>query len=68
MTDLCTCAKCGRVTGIDELDAKPSPTRLLRLVRLLRGQLFMLRYAADRGYDFDRLECRDCYGPGYVEF
>lgn len=61
------CAECGWRLPLHLLDAKPTMTLWLRLVSLFRGQKFMLRYAADRGYDFDRLECRACYGDGYVE-
>jgi len=59
------CYCCHRVAHIDQLDAKPFPTVWLWLVRLFLGQRQMLRYAADRGYDFDHMECAECYGPGY---
>jgi hypothetical protein len=36
-----------------------------RLERQRVGQIEALARAADRNEDFDRLECRDCYGPGY---
>lgn len=61
------CEECGVRYPLHCLDAKPTMTFWLRLVSLFRGQKFTLRYAADRGYDFDRLECRACYGDGYVE-
>ncbi|NKW09976.1 hypothetical protein HGG76_11745 [Ochrobactrum tritici] len=60
------CDNCLRPTKVACLDGKPTLTRWLRIIRFFRGQAFMLRYAADRGYDFDRLECGDCYGPGYL--
>ncbi len=60
------CDECLALTDVDALDAKPELTLRLRLIRLLRGQPFMLRYAGDRNYDFTRLECPKCYGEGYV--
>lgn len=63
--DFSPCARCGRETPINALDAKPM-TLWLRIVALFIGQVRMLNYAADHGYDFDRLECSRCYGPGYV--
>ena len=60
------CACCGVEFDIAHLDSKPTLTLWLRLIRLFRGQLYMLRYAADHGYDFDHFECEDCYGPGYA--
>lgn len=59
------CRKCNKPTDIDVLDAKPELTLWLRLIRLFKGQIFMLGYAADRGHDFTRLECPTCYGDGY---
>lgn len=66
MARIVHCDNCQRPVPFYQLDAKPPMTRWLRVLRLVRGQLFMLRYAADHGHDFDRLECRDCYGPGYI--
>lgn len=66
MVRILHCENCQRPVPFYQLDAKPKMTLWLRGVRLVRGQRFMLGYAADRGYDFDRLECRDCYGPGYI--
>lgn len=57
------CRSCGALFQMEELDAKPTMTTLLRSLQFVRGQSYVLRYAADRGYDFDRLECRKCYGP-----
>lgn len=51
------CAECGKKTPVHLLDAKPGPER---------WTVERLRAAADAGADFNRLECRDCYGPGYV--
>ncbi|CCF19138.1 protein of unknown function [Pseudorhizobium banfieldiae] len=60
------CDACGRTFALDELDAKPTINSRLRRTRQREGQLMMLYRAAARGYDFDRLECRQCYGPGYL--
>jgi hypothetical protein len=65
--DIERCDSCGITCHIDELDGKPTMTWWLFVIWLLRGDLGMLRYAADHGYDFDRLECRECYGRGYSE-
>lgn len=67
MNSALPCACCGKEVSIEKIDSKPTLTRWLRFLRLVRGQLFMLRYAGDHGYDFDRHECADCYGPGYAE-
>jgi len=61
------CDCCGVETSYLQLDGKPTMTLWLRIIRFFCGQLFMLRYAGNHGYDFDRLECVDCYGPGYSE-
>lgn len=63
------CARCGTPTPLHLLDAKPAALRgpgdwIERLFPRLR--LRQLRIAADRGADFDWLECARCYGPGYV--
>lgn len=55
--DLECCHGCRKPTHIDLLDAKPAS---------LAGRHATpeeLAAAADRGEDFDRLECMDCYGP-----
>lgn len=59
------CDHCGQVFPIDELDSKPRINSKLRRIRQREGQLMMLSRAADLGFDFDQLECRHCYGPGY---
>ena len=59
--DTARCANCGRRFHIDALDSKPSSFPR----RPVEHQLARLDEAADRGEDFDRLECADCYGPGY---
>lgn len=59
------CMRCGRDTHVFDLDAKPRWTPWLLLIFLVRGQMSVLSYAGDHGYDFDRFECRDCYGPGF---
>ena len=62
------CQSCRQPVDIAHLDAKPA-----RLARRwyswaipARLRLWQLRRAADTGVDFDRLECADCYGPGYA--
>lgn len=67
MSDEICCARCGVEWPIDGLDAKPTPTLWLWIIRLFLGQKRMLSYTADHGYDFDRLECVECYGPGFEE-
>lgn len=59
------CAACGRPVHIDVLDAKPSSAQFRGEVQAF-GQLEALSRAADRGEEFDRLECEGCYGPGYI--
>jgi hypothetical protein len=59
------CRRCGKICDVADLDSKPSLTLRLRVVRLLRGQVSMLQFAADRGHAFDWLECAPCYGPGF---
>ncbi len=61
------CECCGREFPLDELDSKPSINSRLRRYRQRQGQLVMLQKAADLGYDFNRLECRSCYGPGFLK-
>lgn len=63
--DKTACDSCGQMFPIEELDSKPTMNSRLRRTRQKEGQLAMLYRAAARGYDFDRLECRRCYGPGY---
>lgn len=60
------CDSCGGFFDIDELDGKPTIDGHLHRTLDEEGQLVMLSKAADLGYDFDRLECRHCYGPGYI--
>lgn len=66
-TDEAQCDKCGKFFPTDHLDGKPTINSKLRRIRAREGQLAMLRRAADKGYEFDRLECRGCYGPGYLQ-
>lgn len=61
------CDTCGKACDIDHLDSKPVMTLRLRAIRALFGQERMLEYASDRGYDFTVMECRECYGPGFIE-
>lgn len=51
------CACCGREFPIEALDAKPGPGHFTEA---------QLSDAAERGDDFDRLECSDCFGPGFT--
>ncbi|WPE19914.1 hypothetical protein [Shinella zoogloeoides] len=60
------CDACGERFPLNELDSKPTINSQLRRTRAKEGQLMMLYRAAMRGYDFDRLECRSCYGPGFL--
>ncbi|MGE3307750.1 MAG: hypothetical protein AB7I52_17475 [Rhizobiaceae bacterium] len=60
------CATCGKEHEAEHFDSKPAMTLRLWLIQATRGQIAMLRYAADHGYDFDRMECRSCYGPGFA--
>jgi hypothetical protein len=54
------CDQCGADTPINDLDAKPE-----RLVGR-RNTRRQLKKALARNEDFTRLECRGCYGPGFV--
>ncbi|NEI71007.1 hypothetical protein GR212_15620 [Rhizobium lusitanum] len=64
--EVACCDACGECFPLDELDGKPTINSRLRRIRASEGQLAMLRRAADKGLEFDRLECRRCYGPGYL--
>jgi hypothetical protein len=75
--DYALCAACGRLTHIDDLDAKPDninafarPETLLDWLMLFfrpkAWRIEQLERTADRGAQFERLECGACYGPGYV--
>ena len=59
--DFFPCNNCGVVTHINKLDAKPQS--LAGIPATITG----LSLADDRGEDFTVLECRDCYGPAYLE-
>jgi hypothetical protein len=65
MGEQAKCARCGADETLEKLDSKPRMTLWLRLLRLVRGQRFALRWAADHGHDFTELECGSCYGDGY---
>jgi hypothetical protein len=52
------CDKCRRMFHPAALDAKPSASDLEK-----HGSL---EACADAGCDFERLECRECSGPGYL--
>jgi hypothetical protein len=55
--DKANCQNCGGEFPIDELDAKPGPGH---------WTVEQLVDAADAGRDFVRIECRSCYGPGWL--
>lgn len=59
------CSSCGERHPIEALDAKPTMNSRLRRIQAREGQLQMLTRAADLGFDFDRIECSRCYGPGF---
>lgn len=64
------CACCGKIVPLHMLDAKPARLagRGNLFVRMLpRIRLHALNDAACNGEDFDRLECKDCYGAGWVQ-
>ena len=65
-TGVYECAACGQQTYFEEMNAKPTMTVVLHLVRKVAGQKCMLAFADRWGIPFDRLECRRCYGPGYT--
>jgi hypothetical protein len=52
------CDGCGRLTPIDQLDGKPNARAM--------AAFGSLENCAEHGVDFDRLLCRDCYGPGWL--
>jgi hypothetical protein len=56
------CEECGRVFRLSELDAKPA-----RLAGRANTSAEVLWAAFEANEDFDRLECRGCYGPGYSD-
>lgn len=59
------CYRCGEIHILPQLALKPTLVFWLRMVQLLHGQRYMIEYAAKVGFNFDRLECARCYGPGY---
>lgn len=65
-----TCACCGKTFPLHMLDAKPE--RLAGNGGLLaklfpRFRLAALTRALFRAEHFNRLECKECYGPGWVQ-
>lgn len=63
MTDnIDNCAKCGREFPLEELDALPTGPAYVNGIPK-PWTVALLTHAADTGVDFDRLECRECYGP-----
>lgn len=67
MRERSQCYTCHQNIPADHLDSKPLPTLWLAVISLLMGQRYMLRYAADHGYDFDYNECKGCYGAGWKQ-
>ena len=55
-----TCANCGGRFTVEHLDGKPQS------LAGLPATFDMLTAAADRGEDFDVLECAACYGPAWM--
>ncbi len=55
------CDSCGARHHLMDLDAKPKRFKGYKGA----DQLRRLCEAADRGEQFDLLECSKCYGPGY---
>lgn len=53
---LTRCHECGKLVPISQLDAKPGPGHFTPE---------QLARAGDTGQAFNRLECQDCYGPGW---
>ena len=52
------CDACKRWFALNELDGKPAAAAIARY-----GSISA---CADRGVQFTRMECRDCYGPEYL--
>jgi hypothetical protein len=50
------CDRCGKQFRPEELDSKPSAPDAANLT-----------VAEQSALEFDRHECRDCYGPGFSE-
>lgn len=53
------CAKCGKMTPIHLLDAKPEMFADIQVTHL------QLRQAAIDGEQFETLQCQECYGPAW---
>ena len=66
MTISIACARCGAMTRIEYLDAKPSDLQAFIDRTPEKTQRAGLQLAADEGAEFDRLECSTCYGPEYA--
>jgi hypothetical protein len=77
VSDYLACDCCGRLTHIDELDAKPANIdarfppvslfdRVMKVASPRNWRLRQLDRALDANAECDRLECSACYGPGYV--
>jgi hypothetical protein len=63
------CAKCSKLTHIDDLDGKPEPRFNWFFYRSLwlwwTGRSHAAFDDPEGNTDWERLECRECYGPGY---
>ncbi len=59
------CDGCGVEADASELDSLPTMTPALSGIYHSEGQVAMMEYAADHGFDFDRCLCQRCYGPGF---
>ncbi len=57
---IAACCTCGRTFPLHLLDSKPE----LEVLASFNGDLWE---AMHHNADFTRLECRTCYGPGWVE-
>lgn len=55
------CDRCKRQVPLKDLDAKP------KSLRYKEATWELINRAADRGEDFDILQCKDCYGPAWVQ-
>lgn len=52
------CDSCGKTFPVSKIDAKPSKGNFTN------DELYEAAFA---GKDFDRYECRSCYGPSFAE-
>lgn len=77
--DFFPCAKCGKTTHINDLDAKPEPRVNEYLGQWIVRAIYLgwMRWVRrwpgcsawddpDGNTNWERFECGECYGPGYV--